>query len=152
MGDRRLNLERAITAIAGIPVTVSARSSIYETEPQDIANQPWFLNIVLECRTTMFPLQLLSRLRAIERDLGRTRGKDVTPKGPRVIDIDILLYGKSIIRTAPLTVPHERMLERRFVLEPLVQINPDLRDPRSGRLLSEQLQALNGQIVRRIDE
>src|SRR5206468_2936688 len=99
-------------------------SSIYETEPRDVPNQPWFLNQVIQVETDLFPKQLLAKVQKIERELGRKR---LVAKGPRTIDIDILLYGESIIHTAGLEIPHSRISERRFVLEPLAEIAPDLR-------------------------
>ncbi len=113
-------------------------SPIYETEPLDYTDQRWFLNLVAEAETTLFPMQLLSRTAKIERALGRVR---TVSKGPRVIDIDILLYGRAVIRTPRLEVPHPRMAERRFVLVPLADLVPDLRHPVTHRSVSEMLDA-----------
>ena len=115
-----------------------ARLPIYETEPLDYTDQRWFLNLVAEAETTLFPMQLLSRTGKIERELGRVR---TVPKGPRTIDIDILLYGSAVIRTARLEVPHPRMAERRFVLAPLADLAPDLRHPLTHRSVREMLDA-----------
>jgi 2-amino-4-hydroxy-6-hydroxymethyldihydropteridine diphosphokinase len=146
LGDRRANLERAIEALPAEGVLVLRNSSIYETEPQDIAQQPWFLNMVVECRTRLYPLQLLAVTRRLERQLGRERGPNAIPKGPRLIDIDILLYGRARIQTPHLEIPHPRMLNRRFVLEPLSEIDPELRHP-NGVLIREQLKLVRHQVV-----
>ena len=127
LGDRERNLERAIEALERENIRVKARSSIYETEPRDVTDQPWFLNMVVECETEYFPVQLLAVLQRVEREMGRVR-RGSSPRGPRLIDIDILLFGTVKMKTAKLELPHPRMLERRFVLEPLLQIAPGLRD------------------------
>jgi 2-amino-4-hydroxy-6-hydroxymethyldihydropteridine diphosphokinase len=124
------------------------RSHVYETEPQDVRDQPWFLNLVIAAETDLFPKQLLARVLKIEQQLGRKR---IKPKGPRTIDIDILLYGDSVIDTEELTVPHPRMAERRFVLEPLAELAPDLRHPATRRSMRELLAATSAQQVRRRD-
>src|SRR5262249_18477941 len=128
-------------------VHVKRLSSVYETEPQDLRNQPWFLNLVAEIETSLFPLQLLSRVQKIEKELGRQR---TVAKGPRTIDIDILLFGAFVIDTAKLTVPHPRMEQRRFVLEPLAELAPDLRHPLNRRTIRELLSETSGQIVRKL--
>jgi len=151
LGDRPQNLEQAATQLSVEGISVTRESSIYETEPQEIEQQPWFLNIAVECRTKLFPLQLLAVLRRVEKTLGRDRTAAVIPKGPRLIDIDILLYGRAIIETPELVVPHPRMMERRFVLAPLVEIAPELRHPVSGLLLRDQLNRIQGQLVRRFE-
>lgn len=123
------------------------QSSLYETEPQDYEQQPWFLNMAAACSTTMLPLELLAVTQAIERDLGRDRTA-MAPKGPRLIDIDILLYGSAVMQTPELVIPHPRIMERRFVLEPLAEIAPDLQV--NGIAIREQLTRLCDQAVRRI--
>jgi 2-amino-4-hydroxy-6-hydroxymethyldihydropteridine diphosphokinase len=148
LGDRRANLEGALERLAAADLQIIRVSSMYETEPRDLAGQPWFLNQALEAETTLFPLQLLARTQKIERDMGRRRGQ---PKGPRVIDVDILLFGGAVVHTAELEVPHPRMLERRFVLEPLLEVAPDVRHPVTGRSVREALGAVKGQLVRRVD-
>jgi 2-amino-4-hydroxy-6-hydroxymethyldihydropteridine diphosphokinase len=146
LGDRERNLEQAIDLLAEAGLRILRRSHIYETEPQDVRDQPWFLNLVVEAETDLFPKQLLARLQQIERQLGRKRS---TPKGPRTIDIDILLYGDSVIETDELVVPHPRLPERRFVLEPLAELAPDLRHPVTRRSIGELLAGLSSQRVRR---
>jgi 2-amino-4-hydroxy-6-hydroxymethyldihydropteridine diphosphokinase len=128
-------------------IRVVRRSSLYETAPQEILDQPWFLNAVVEVEASLFPMQLLARIREIERQMGRRR---VAPKGPRNIDIDILFYGRSAIATAELEVPHPRLAQRRFVLEPLAEIAPHFRHPLTGKTASEMLAGLEPQGVRRL--
>ena len=132
MGDREQNLRTALDRLAGLG-TLPAVSSFYETEPVDYAAQPWFLNCAAALETTLMPKQLLARTQHIEQELGRRRGS-LAPapsriKGPRPIDIDILLFGRFIIDTAGLVVPHPAMHERRFVLDPLAEIAPEVRHP-----------------------
>jgi 2-amino-4-hydroxy-6-hydroxymethyldihydropteridine diphosphokinase len=146
--DREANLREAVQRLEAAEIRVLRRSSLYETAPQDLLDQPWFLNAVVEVETSLFPLQLLARIRQIERDMGRRR---ITPKGPRNIDIDILFYGRTVIATAELEVPHPRMAQRRFVLEPLAEIAPDFRDPLTGKTANEMLAALEPQGVRRLE-
>jgi 2-amino-4-hydroxy-6-hydroxymethyldihydropteridine diphosphokinase len=150
LGDRKDNLERALAEIERESIRVIARSSFYETEPQDMIQQPWFLNLAAACQTTCFPLQLLAALQTIERDFGRIRGAGTIPKGPRLLDIDILLYGDVVMDNPQLTIPHPRMLERRFVLEPLSEIAPGLRDPATGRPLREFLSKITDQVVQKL--
>lgn len=120
-------------------------SSIYETEPLDLRDQPWFLNLVLEAETELFPKQLLARIRKVELELGRKR---LRAKGPRTIDIDILLYGEVVMDSPGLTIPHPRLTERRFVLEPLAELVPQLRHPVTRETIAELLPATLGQAAR----
>jgi 2-amino-4-hydroxy-6-hydroxymethyldihydropteridine diphosphokinase len=140
IGDREANLEAAIERLAPV-----RRSPIYETEPVDYLNQRWFLNLVVEVETMLLPMQLLARTLKIERELGRVRG---VPKGPRTIDIDILLYGDAVVRTTKLEIPHPRMAERRFVLAPLADLAPDLRHPVTKETVREMLVAAPAATVR----
>jgi 2-amino-4-hydroxy-6-hydroxymethyldihydropteridine diphosphokinase len=135
--DRAKNLADAIAALREASVCVQKVSSIYETEPVDYLDQPWFLNCVAQAETELEPLPLLRALREIEAAMG---SKKLIAKGPRLIDIDILLYGDQTVNTPELQVPHPRMLQRRFVLVPLVEIAPDLRHP-SWRATVEQVLA-----------
>jgi 2-amino-4-hydroxy-6-hydroxymethyldihydropteridine diphosphokinase len=150
LGDRRRNLEDALARLEAEHVPVAARSSFYESAPQDFEDQPWFLNMVAECETDHSPRHLLAILLKVEREGGRIRG--TRPKGPRVIDLDILLYGDSIIDTPQLTVPHPRMLARRFVLEPLLEIAPNLRHPLTHQPFSESLNDVAGQPLRKLTD
>jgi len=130
---------------------IIGHSSIYETEPQDFVQQPWFLNMAVACETTCFPLQLLGTLQRIERELGRVRGAGIVRKGPRIIDIDILLFGTVVMNMPQLIIPHPRMLERRFVLEPLIEIAPDLKHSETKQPLSRYLSSVAAQKVRKLE-
>jgi 2-amino-4-hydroxy-6-hydroxymethyldihydropteridine diphosphokinase len=147
IGDRQVNLRDAVERLASDEIRVLRRSSLYESAPQELLEQPWFLNAVVEVETNLFPMQLLARLREIERAMGR---RHVTPKGPRNIDLDILFYGRSVIATAELEVPHPRIAQRRFVLEPLAEIAPDFRHPVTGKTAMEMLATVEPQGVRRL--
>ena len=138
LGDRERILKAALEAMPAAGVEVTRTSSLYETEPLEMRDQHWFLNLIAECRTDLFPVQLLRRLQKIELQLGRRR---TIPKGPRTIDIDIILYERAIVRTTFLQIPHARFRERRFVLAPLKELAPDLRDPVTRRTISDLLHA-----------
>jgi 2-amino-4-hydroxy-6-hydroxymethyldihydropteridine diphosphokinase len=146
MGDRAAMLRRAIESLPGVGVEVIHSSSVYETEPMELRDQSWFLNMVVECRTGLFPVQLLGRLKKLEATLGRKR---TVPKGPRFIDIDIILYGRAVMKTPALEIPHPRFRDRRFVLAPMAELAPDLRDPVSRRTIADLLNDTAGQKVRR---
>ena len=120
-------------------------SPVYETEPVDYVNQAWFLNLVVEAETTLFPMQLLTRVGRIERELGRMR---TVRKGPRTIDIDILFYGSAVVETTRLEIPHPRIAERRFVLVPLADLAPDLRHPVTHRTVRQMLESAPPAVVR----
>jgi 2-amino-4-hydroxy-6-hydroxymethyldihydropteridine diphosphokinase len=126
LGDREGNLRATIAALPSANFHVTKVSSFYETEPVDYLQQPWFLNCVVEGQTTSQPLDLLHVLRAIEANFG---SKKAFAKGPRVLDIDILLFGEQTVDSPQLQIPHPRMLERNFVLRPLAEIAPKLRHP-----------------------
>jgi len=147
MGDREANLRAAIDRLATSGLHILRTSPVYETEPVDYADQRWFLNMVVEAETSLFPLQLLAQTQKVERVLGRVR---TVPKGPRVIDIDILLYGTAVVRTAKLEIPHPRMAERRFVLVPLHDLAPDLRHPVTRATVAEMLRDAPPAVVRLI--
>ena len=127
LDDRENNLRTAIAALADAKVHVTRVSSFYETEPVDLREQPWFLNCAVQAKTELPPLDLLRTLRGIESTMG---SKKLVPKGPRLIDLDILLYGDETVETPELQVPHPRMLQRKFVLVPLAEIAPTLKHPR----------------------
>lgn len=140
LGDRGANLDAAIARLGELG-KVLAVSSYYETEPLELARQPWFLNCAVALKTELMPKQLLARLLEIERGLGRKR-KQTQAKGPRTLDIDIVLFGASVVETPGLTIPHPAMHERRFVLEPLAEIAPDARHPVFKRTVREMRDAL----------
>jgi 2-amino-4-hydroxy-6-hydroxymethyldihydropteridine diphosphokinase len=140
VGDRAANIGEAITALAFAGVRVAKQSSLYRTEPVDFEVQRWFLNCCLEAETTLMPRQLLHVIREIERSMGRRRTAGFAGRrGPRAIDIDILVYGTSRVRTRELELPHPRMAERRFVLIPLREIAPGLRHPTLRKTIAELL-------------
>lgn len=146
LGDREAHLREALSRLTEAGMQVVRQSSIYETDPQDRTDQPLFLNMVVEVETRLFPIQLLSRTQKIERDLGRKSKND---KGPRTIDIDILFYGKFEIHTDQIQVPHPRIAQRRFVLEPLAELVPELRHPTLGSRVGELLHRVGDQGVRK---
>ena len=142
IGDRRAHLRKAVDELQARDLRLLRVSGIYETEPVGLREQRWFLNQVAEFETELHPLQLLRRTRRIETRLGRKR---TVVNGPRTIDIDILLYGNTIVRKPELEVPHPRYRERRFVLEPLAELNASLKDPETGRTVAEMLDAVRRQ-------
>ena len=147
VGDRADNLNGAIERLRTLGEVVAV-SSFYETEPVGLAAQPWFLNCVVKLDTEKMPKQLLAGILDIEQQLGRRRTQK---NGPRNIDIDILLFGSSVIETKGLTIPHIAMHERRFVLEPLAEIAAEARHPVFKRTMRELRDALPpGQAVRKL--
>ena len=140
LGPREITLLRAVDLLAATDgVEVRAVSQLRETEPVGVVEQPLFLNGAVALDTSLSPRELLDRLLEIERGLGRVR--DVR-WGPRVVDLDLLVYGDLQIDEPGLRVPHPRLYERRFVLEPLAELDPDLEIPGYG-LMSELLAALD---------
>jgi 2-amino-4-hydroxy-6-hydroxymethyldihydropteridine diphosphokinase len=138
LGDLQANLRAAIAKLGADDLRVLRVSPVYETAPVDLTDQPWFLNLVVEAETSLSPSDLLARILSVEAALGRVR--DI-PKGPRSIDIDILLYGAETVSAARLEIPHPRMAERRFVLAPLADLAPDIIHPVAQRTIRELLQS-----------
>jgi len=138
VGDRQVNLRTAIGQLLDLGY-VQEVSSLYETEPVEVSDQPWFLNCAVAVRTELIPREFLAGILAIERSMGRQR---IQPKGPRIIDIDILLFGAATVKTPTLTIPHPAMHERRFVLEPLTEIAPDVKHPTLKKTIRELLHSL----------
>ena len=136
IGERAGNIAQAIAELPEHGVRVVGRYSLYETEPVEFLAQGRFLNCVVEVETELEPAELMRALLDIERSMGRER---VTPKGPRIIDMDILLFGSRVVREADLEIPHPRMAERRFVLVPLVEIAPAVVHPVLKKTVAELL-------------
>jgi 2-amino-4-hydroxy-6-hydroxymethyldihydropteridine diphosphokinase len=133
LGDREGTILRSLAALQEQQgIRVVRVSALRETDPVGYEEQPRFLNGVVELETDLPARVLLGRLLAIERTLGRTRGPGQPPLGPRTIDLDLLLYGNDTLNEAGLQIPHPRMHERRFVLEPLAELAPDTVVPGHG--------------------
>ena len=147
IGDREGNLREAARRLGAVG-RVAAVSSFYETEPVEFTEQPWFLNCAVALETELTPQELMTAILGIEKAMGRQR---VQKKGPRMIDIDILLLGNAVLDTAEVTIPHPAMHERRFVLEPLVEIASEARHPVLNKTIRELRDALpSGATVRKL--
>lgn len=139
-GDPEENLRHALRRLETLG-RIAAVSSIYETEPVGDHNQPWFMNSVAAMATGLEPARLMARMLAIEQEFGRRRDP-ARPKGPRILDLDLLMVDDVVITTPELSLPHPAMARRRFVLAPLAEIAPRLRHPVLNRTMEELLQSL----------
>lgn len=139
-GPPDVTLAAAVTRLASVG-RITACSSLYSTAPVGVTDQPRFLNAALTLETALSPFELLGALLTLEQEFGRDRLSAV-PDGPRTLDLDLVLYGDLVLHLSCLEVPHPRFVQRAFVLVPLNQIARNLRDPRTGRTVSELLQAL----------
>ncbi len=149
LGDRQSNLRKAVAILATLG-RVASVSCFYETEPVEFKDQAWFLNCAVALQTTKTPEQLLKAILQLEQQMGRQR---LQRKGPRTIDIDILLFADTIIDTSELMIPHPAMHQRRFVLEPLAEIAPEEQHPALKKTIRELLDDLpTGQIVRKFHD
>jgi 2-amino-4-hydroxy-6-hydroxymethyldihydropteridine diphosphokinase len=148
VGERPQFLKEAIEKIAeSDKISIRRVSSVYESQPVGYENQGWFLNLVVEVQTSFEPVPLLEHLLSVEEQMGRKRGKKW---GPRNIDLDMLFYENHIIDSDRLTVPHPRMHQRRFVLEPLAQIAPEFLHPLLGKSVRELLESCEDESVVRL--
>lgn len=150
VGERENNLGRALTALINMGLVAVKFSSVYETAPVNMTDQPRFLNMVALMTTIYPPDGLLRLIKTIEQDIGR---EATVPKGPRVIDIDILLYDMCTIDTAGLTIPHKEIRKRAFVLVPLIEVDPDAMFP-DGELVRRSLTGLelNDDVIKKVGE
>lgn len=144
LGDRLDMLSRAVRSLEQPGTRVLQVSSVYETAPQGKTDQPDFLNIAVRVETALAPPDLLVHVQQVELALGRVR---TVRWGPRTVDIDILLYGGEIVAWPELELPHPRMLERAFVLIPLLELDPSLALPHTGERLRNYCERLPHQVV-----
>jgi 2-amino-4-hydroxy-6-hydroxymethyldihydropteridine diphosphokinase len=138
LGNREAHLREAANRLGAIG-QITAVSSYYETEPVDFTDQPWFLNCAMALETNQQPAELMQSILGIERAMGRER---LQKKGPRIIDIDILLFGNTVLDSETVTIPHPAMHERRFVLAPLAEIAPEASHPQLNKSIHDLLGAL----------
>jgi 2-amino-4-hydroxy-6-hydroxymethyldihydropteridine diphosphokinase len=147
VGDREVQLRDAVARLGSVGHVVAA-SAFYETEPVEFTEQPWFLNCVVALETNRTPQELMAAILGIEEAMGRQR---VQKKGPRLIDIDILLFDQVVVESKEITIPHPAMHQRRFVLEPLAEIAPELLHPMFKKTVRQLRNALpSGQTVRKL--
>ena len=142
MGDKLLNCRKGIDALTATGnCELIKRSRFYQTEPVDFKDQSWFVNGVFQIRTDLSPWKLFEEIKRIERDAGRK--SQIIRYGPRILDLDILLYDDQVIETEALTIPHPRMHKRRFVLKPVCDIDPNINHPVFKRTMGQLLEDLD---------
>ncbi len=150
LGDRQAFLGAGLEALERAGLPIRAVSSVWESEPVDTESAEWFLNMVVKIESAHRPLDVLDRLLAIETDLGRRRS---VRNAPRTLDLDLLLLGDHVSSNDRLQLPHPRMWQRRFVLEPLCEIAPNLQNPGTGRTVVEERGRVNDSaVVRRLGD
>lgn len=135
IGDRQKNIKRALKVLSK-KAKIVKRSSLYKTEPIGLTKQNWFFNCAVKVRTNLLPQELMAFLLEIEQKLGRKRRRKF---GPRTIDLDILFYGNKVVKEKNLKIPHPKLYQRRFVLKPLAEIEPELKDPKTGKTIWQLL-------------
>ncbi|MBW2443081.1 MAG: 2-amino-4-hydroxy-6-hydroxymethyldihydropteridine diphosphokinase [Deltaproteobacteria bacterium] len=153
LGDKLENCRKGINAlIRDKACRLIDQSPVYKTEPVDLEDQDWFVNYVIKIATTLDPLALLGKLKSIEQRAGRKR--DSVRFGPRLLDLDIILYDDLVMRDPQLSIPHPRMHKRRFVLRPVCDIDPHIKHPVLGRTVQALLEGLDEmeQEIIRIDD
>jgi len=148
LGDRSANLKAGVDSISSIATMITC-SSVYQTAPWGFTDQPDFYNQVIKIQSELPPLELLTKCKASEQAIGR---QPSFRYGPRLIDIDILLYGELTLETPGLTIPHPRLIERAFMLVPLLEITPDLVHPGTGVAFNHYLNGLDTSGVTRLTE
>ena len=141
LGGRRGHLRRGLLGLERAGLELLAISSVWETEPVDAPGADWFLNMVVRIRTDREPHSVLDTLLEIERLEGRVRQ---VRNGPRTLDLDLLTLGDLELQSSRLSLPHPRMWSRSFVLEPLAEIAPEIRNPANGRTVAEEAERLRG--------
>lgn len=150
IGDRKENLQKALNEIEELGIKILKQSSIYETEPIGVTGQQWFYNMVIECKTDLLPEQLLKKAKQIEEDLGREPSRRW---GPRLIDIDLLLYDDlevdKAVESGYLRVPHDQLQNRAFVIKPLLEIWPQAKLP-NGEYIRDFLKCTKEQTIRKL--
>ena len=140
LGDREAHLRDGLAELGRRGVRVVRSASVYSTEPKEVLSQPWFLNTAVEVETRLEPGDLMRVCLSVEQNHDRDRS---TPKGPRTLDIDIILFGDRVVQTDELTIPHPRYAARRFVLEPLAEIASGVLDPLADRSIEALLRELS---------